>query len=182
MLLTSLLRIVRPVSPRPRRRPATVRPAVESLDGRDLPSADGLLAPLVPTALPAHAHHGHDGPFQLVEHGSATFGADGVIRSEGSGEATHLGKFTLVREATLGDPTDGGFEVKGQATLTAANGDQLFATIGGTFNPATGQGVLIYEWVGGTGRFADATGTTTWLVTLHPDLTYDVVADGVINY
>jgi len=173
MLFAFLLRIVRPASLRPRRRPATVRPSVERLDGRDLPSAGGLIAPV---------HHGHDRPFHLVEHGSATFGADGVIRSEGSGEATHLGKFTLVREATLGNPTDGGFEVKGQATLTAANGDQLFATIGGTFDPATGQGVLIYNWVGGTGRFADAIGTTTWLVTLHPDLTYDVVADGVFNY
>jgi hypothetical protein len=41
---------------------------------------------------------------------------------------------------------------------------------------------LIYEWKGGTGRFQNATGTTIWLVELHSDLTYDVVADGVIDY
>jgi hypothetical protein len=121
-------------------------------------------------------------PFRLTEHGTAEFNTDGSISSEGSGEATHLGQFTLVREATLYDPIGSEFEVDGEATLTTANGDLLFASIEGTFDAATGTGVLIYEWQGGTGRFANATGTTVWLVTLHPDLTYDVVAEGVIDF
>ena len=41
---------------------------------------------------------------------------------------------------------------------------------------------MIYEWKGGTDRFQNASGTTVWLVQVNPDQTYDVVADGVINY
>ena len=132
------------------------------------------------TALPAW---GRPVPFHLREHGTATFNADGTISSDGTGTATHLGKFTLRRTAKLTPSKDGGdATVEGEALLTAANGDLLKASITGTFNPATGTGVLIYQWQGGTGRFQNATGTTTWLVELYSDLTYDVVADGVIDY
>jgi len=41
---------------------------------------------------------------------------------------------------------------------------------------------LVYDWEGGTGRFENATGTTTWQVDVNPDNTYDVVADGIIKY
>jgi hypothetical protein len=88
----------------------------------------------------------------------------------------------LHRTATLKPTTEGELELDGQATLTAANGHQLEASINGTLNPQTGQAVLIYEWKGGTGRFQNATGATVWLVQVNSDQTYDVVADGVINY
>jgi hypothetical protein len=138
------------------------------------------MALLVGAALPAW---GRPRPFHLKEHGTATFNADGTISSEGTGTATHLGRFSLRRTAKITPSPDGSdATVEGEALLTAANGDLLKASITGTFNPLTGVGVLIYEWTGGTGRFQNATGTTIWLVELYPDLTYDVVAHGVINY
>jgi hypothetical protein len=52
----------------------------------------------------------------------------------------------------------------GAATFTAANGDTLTATVEGQATPAS-PGVLsiveVYSITGGTGRFADATGSFT---------------------
>jgi hypothetical protein len=139
-----------------------------------------FLTLLVNAALPASAK---PRPFHLKEHGTATFNADGSISSIGTGTATHLGRFTLRRTAKLTPSGDGAdATVEGEAVLTAANGDLLKASITGTFNPATSTGVLIYQWEGGTGRFQNATGTTIWLVEIYPDLTYDVVANGIIDY
>ena len=124
-------------------------------------------------------------PFHLVEHGALTLTKDGdtlALVTDGTGTATHLGRFSLHRTATLKPTMEGELEVDGQATLTAANGDRLESSITGTLNPQTGKAVLIYEWKGGTGRFQNATGVTVWLVQVNPDQTYDVVADGVINY
>ena len=121
-------------------------------------------------------------PFHLVEHGSLTVDKDGNLVADGTGTATHLGRFNLHRTATLKPTMEGELEVDGQATLTAANRDQLEASIKGTLNPQTGKAVLTYEWKGGTGRFQNASGITVWLVQVNPDQTYDVVVDGVINY
>jgi hypothetical protein len=121
-------------------------------------------------------------PFHLVEHGTLAVDKDGNLVADGTGTATHLGRFNLHRTATLKPTLGGQLEVDGQATLTAGNGDQLEASIQGILNPQTGKAVLIYEWKGGTGRFQNATGTTVWLVQVNPDQTYDVVVDGVINY
>ena len=132
------------------------------------------------TALTALAH---PRPFHLVEHGTLTQDPPGHLITEGTGTATHLGRFTLHREATLKPSEDGSglVDVVGRATLTAANGDELKASIEGTLDPQTGKAVLTYEWKGGTGRFQNASGTTVWLVQVNPDQTYDVVADGIIN-
>jgi len=121
-------------------------------------------------------------PFHLVEHGTLAVDKDGNLVANGTGTATHLGRFNLHRTATLKPTSEGELEVDGQATLTAANRDQLEASIQGTLNPQTGKAVLIYEWKGGTGRFQNSSGTTVWLVQVNPDQTYDVVVDGVINY
>ncbi len=83
-----------------------------------------------------------------------------LIHGVGTGTATHLGRFTLDFDlvgdlATLATETS--------LTLTAANGDALTAT-------ATGQATLAADFLslthvesatitGGTGRFADATGS-----------------------
>src|SRR4030095_3877283 len=80
---------------------------------------------------------------------------------EGTGNATHLGRFTVeiphVVNATNRTST-GTFE------FTAANGDTLTAGFTGQANP-TAPGVLsVAETAtitGGTGRFADATGSFT---------------------
>jgi hypothetical protein len=127
------------------------------------------------------AAHAVERPFHLVEHGTATI--DGAnVTSSGSGVATHLGRFTLERTATLSNPQGSVLDVEGNATLTSASGDLLHASITGSLDTATSRGVLLYEWEGGTGRFDDATGTTTWYVQINPDQTYDVVAHGVIDF
>jgi hypothetical protein len=127
-------------------------------------------------------------PFHLVEHGQLTVtprdrsGAVLDVVANGVGTATHLGAITVQRTAVLtATPTPGIFDFNGEATLTAASGEQLTTTITGTFNANTGHADLIYEWTGGTGRFEHATGTTFWSVDVA-DGWYDVVANGQINY
>jgi hypothetical protein len=44
-----------------------------------------------------------------------------------------------------------------------------------------GHADLVYEWTGGTGRFAHATGVTFWSVDVANG-EYDVVANGQIIY
>jgi hypothetical protein len=127
-------------------------------------------------------------PFHLVEHGRLTVtprDASGTVLdvvAEGVGTATHLGVITVHRTATLtATSTPGIFDFNGQATLTAATGEELTSTITGTLNATVGHADLVYEWTGGTGRFEHATGTTFWSVDVA-DGEYDVVANGQIIY
>ena len=127
-------------------------------------------------------------PFHLVEHGELyvtprdASGAVLDVVAEGTGTATHLGAITVQRTAVLtATDTPGVFDFKGEATLTAATGEQLTTTITGTFNAVVGHADLVYEWTGGTGRFEHATGTTFWSVDVA-DGQYDVVANGQIIY
>ncbi|HKA18048.1 MAG TPA: hypothetical protein VKN18_06990 [Blastocatellia bacterium] len=128
-------------------------------------------------------------PFHLVEHGKVTVtprDATGTVLdlvADGIGAATHLGLFTLHREAVLTSGSGGPvFDVRGEATLTSANGEQLRSTITGTVDLSTGHADLIYEWTGGSkGRFENATGTTTWSVDVANG-EYDAVANGSIKY
>ena len=84
----------------------------------------------------------------------------------GSGNATYLGKYTEHITMQIFVPT---LSATGAATFTAANGDTLTATIAGQ---ATRTGlttlsiVEVYTVTGGTGRFADATGSFTLNSTL----------------
>lgn len=128
-------------------------------------------------------------PFHLVEHGNVSVtprdstGKILDLSADGIGTATHLGLFSLHRDAVLTSDTGGPvFDVKGEATLTSANGEQLRSTITGTVDLSTGHADLIYEWTGGSkGRFENATGTTTWSVDVSNGK-YDAVASGSINY
>jgi hypothetical protein len=80
---------------------------------------------------------------------------------EASGNGTHLGKFTLVVPHRVNPATRTG---TGTYEFTAANGDMLYADF-------TGSGTLVAPGVlhlvetatitGGSGRFADATGSFT---------------------
>jgi hypothetical protein len=89
----------------------------------------------------------------------ATETEDGTLHHlVGSGNATHLGRFTLEANFTVDSATATG---SGTATWTAANGDQLFTT-------ETGHAVVTFPTAaisethtitGGTGRFADASGS-----------------------
>jgi hypothetical protein len=89
------------------------------------------------------------------------------IDREGTGTATHLGRFT--EHVTLQANLETEFAT-GTATFTAANGDTLTASVTGKATP-TSPGVLsfveVYTITGGTGRFAGATGTFTLESTLN---------------
>jgi hypothetical protein len=106
-----------------------------------------------------------------------------TIEANASGTATHLGEFTLHDTSTVVG-VDGPIRyIEGEAEPVADNGDHLTASFTGTVDLSTFTATVTFEWTGGEGRFANATGTTTWHINLNPaDLTYTAVADGVISY
>jgi hypothetical protein len=106
------------------------------------------------------------GTVNAVESVEVVFPTLSVTR-DGTGTATYLGKFTEDITLQVDIPTS---HATGVATFTAANGDTLTATVDGQGTPTTTPGVVsiveVYTITGGTGRFADATGTFTLESTL----------------
>ncbi len=98
-----------------------------------------------------------EGTYQLG--GNATCA---TLTANGEGIVSHLGRSTLLEEwcfdgniANLGDRT---------IIITAANGDKLEGThTSVSYDPATDPSVFVEEFTitGGTGRFANASGTFT---------------------
>jgi hypothetical protein len=99
------------------------------------------------------------GSFQAVENDTVQFPTL-TVAGIGTGNATQLGKFTMTYDATVNLVTRVGI---GSFEFIAANGDRVFADSLGQATPtATPNVVSIVEILtitGGTGRFADATGT-----------------------
>jgi len=85
----------------------------------------------------------------------------------GTGQVAHLGTVQVfVTHCTRLTGMTTGEAGPGTMTMTAANGDQLFFTHFGTFEVTVGpagpvESIVSLEWeiVGGTGRFAGATGS-----------------------
>jgi hypothetical protein len=81
--------------------------------------------------------------------------------SEGSGVASHLGSISMVSDHCFALPN---LDTGGHQTFVAANGDELHMTYEGTSDPAIpvpGDVITVTAdvvIVGGTGRFAHATG------------------------
>jgi hypothetical protein len=100
------------------------------------------------------------GKVDAVETGTIVGPTRFLVR-DGGGTATYLGKYTEHITMQINLPTR---HSMGAATFTAANGDTLTATVEGQATPAS-PGVLsiveVYSITGGTGRFADATGSFT---------------------
>jgi hypothetical protein len=126
-----------------------------------------------------------DRPFHAEDSGTAVVNGDfsigTTITASASGYATHLGAFTLNDSSTVVGAEGPIRYIEGEAHLIAANGDHLCASFTGSVNLATLTATANFEWTGGTGRFANATGATVWQISLNPDLSYSAVADGVIN-
>jgi hypothetical protein len=105
------------------------------------------------------------GTVSAVETGQTNFPIRTITR-EGTGTATYLGRYTERLTATIDVRILHGM---GSGTFTAANGDTLFVTSDGQAT-LTGPGMLSivenYTITGGTGRFADATGSFTLHSTL----------------
>lgn len=84
------------------------------------------------------------------------------VTANGSGNATHLGQFAISYEVEVNLETLSG---EGSAQLVAANGDILYANISGQATPTGTTDVfnVVEEFTitGGTGRFANASGSFT---------------------
>ena len=88
---------------------------------------------------------------------------------EGAGNGTHLGRFALEGETT--SSTDEAEAAGGTMIFTAANGDEVWATVAG--ESVLGSDGLVDTAiegtiVGGTGRFDTSTGYFTMLITTDP--------------
>ena len=121
---------------------------------------------LASVAVSAAAETPFNGTVNAVETGTVAFPTRFVDR-EGSGTATHLGRYTERVTMVINIPT---LSSTGIATFTAANGDTLTTTVVGQAtrtSPTTLSIVENYTITGGTGRFADATGTFTLESTLE---------------
>jgi len=114
------------------------------------------------------------------------FGGPAVQRITGYGQASHLGESMFVANAIVNFGVLPPFPFTGTATFTAANGDQFFTQFRGLntpTGPGTSRGDISHTIIGGTGRFANATGTLTGiaLVTVGSP-TNTVSYEGWINY
>jgi hypothetical protein len=85
--------------------------------------------------------------------------AGAVHQLSGTGEATHLGRFTLLSEFTVIPPPVS--TASGTATWIAANGDEIFTTVAGQAVITFPMAALVetHTISGGTGRFVEASGT-----------------------
>ena len=98
---------------------------------------------------------------QSTEHVVSEDDASDVRHLDGTGTATHLGRFTLSADFTVTRATG---NATGTATWTAANGDQIRVSVVGHGDIVVFPTVTITEThtiTGGTGRFADASGKIT---------------------
>jgi hypothetical protein len=120
-------------------------------------------------------------PFRMNATGTVT---NGVISA--TGHATHLGLFSETGELSfVPDPNNPTLLlVTGRVTFTAANGDQLDALIeDAVLDVTTGQAAGIYRFIGGTGRFANASGTGDLVVDQNLITgTFEGTAVGRIDY
>jgi hypothetical protein len=115
----------------------------------------------------------------------------GIDTADGTFLFTHLGKGTFHEDATLASVTGNTFTLTGTETLVAANGDKLFATVTatGTFTGSS-EVTTVSTITGGTGRFADASGTFTThervvfvsIVGVILSNTFTGTAEGQISY
>jgi hypothetical protein len=124
-----------------------------------------LLTALALSAMTASASENL--PFRLGDEGTITFTSPSTATTAGTGNATHLGRITsdgnltIVGEASCID-NEIGFSAEMQDTFTAANGDIVTTAITMQLCPiAPGiyHGIGTYVVTGGTGRFANATGS-----------------------
>lgn len=120
-------------------------------------------------------------PFALNGKGAATFEVNeaGIpVRADvtSTSNATHLGLCTtigVVNYVPANDPEHPGRLLSsGSGTITAANGDALLIQFSGVLDPpepgsATAIDKPTFHFVGGTGRFASATGSADAVVVVN---------------
>lgn len=120
-----------------------------------------------------------DRPFALNGAGVATFITDGAgnpIAADvtSSATATHLGLCTTVGRVNFSPDPDnpGRLLSSGSGTITAANGDVIQIEFNGALEPPPPGSITAtdrpeFRFVGGTGRFAGATGKADAVVVVN---------------
>jgi hypothetical protein len=134
-------------------------------------------------------------PFALNGKGQASFIIDGSGNLIGAdvistSNATHLGLCTTVGRVNYTPANDpehpGRFLSSGSGTITAANGDTLLIEFSGVLDPpegATGIDKPVFRFVGGTGRFAGASGTAPAVVVVNLATgAFEITMVGNIDY
>ena len=130
-------------------------------------------------------------PFSANGKGIATPILDGNgnligVNPTGSGNATHLGLFTNTGRVIFTPDASNPNIVhpSGEGVFTAANGDKLnFIVTGGALDVTTGIGTGDFEFTGGTGRFANATGRTSGVIQQNVITgAYELTLVGNIDY
>jgi hypothetical protein len=130
-------------------------------------------------------------PFSCNGKGVATIIPGGsVLMADviGSGNGTHLGLFTSVGRVHFNPDANDPNVVhpSGQATFTAADGDKLeviFSAEETTMDLTTGIGGGIFRFTGGTGKFANSTGSISVVVEQNfVTGAYELTAVGKIEY
>lgn len=118
-------------------------------------------------------------PFALNGKGVATFVVDGSgipvsANVTSSSTATHLGLCTTVGIVTFSPDPDhpGRLLSHGTGMITAADGDTIQIEFDGALDPpapgsATGVDKPLFRFVGGTGRFAGASGSANAVVLVN---------------
>jgi len=112
-------------------------------------------------------------PFAWDGGGTATFFTDASGLSANvtaSGTATYLGLWTATGTVHFTpDPNNQGrFLSSAALTFIAANGDQLRVVFNGDLDPNAGMDSGVIQFVGGTGRFAGASGSGQFVVQINP--------------
>lgn len=109
------------------------------------------------------------------------------VTTVGTGRATHLGKFTFI-SPHLSGLFD--FSIEGIQIFSAANGDELHADLAGNLQPFVDETGHLYltgditgTITGGTGRFANATGSFTFSLFFDTETASSTAEiDGMILY
>ena len=133
-------------------------------------------------ATPMFAGHAAAQTRAFHAHGAAQF-APNQSDFTGSGNATHLGSYTEVGHVTFAPTgTQGVLAVSGWAHYTAANGHVLCAAIAGTVDQGTGAINATATYSGGTGRFANVSGSSTLTGQMLGGGALTITAHGSISY
>jgi hypothetical protein len=130
-------------------------------------------------------------PFSWNGSGSSTFFTDAsgnlAANVTVSGTATYLGLWTAtgtVHFTPDPDPSHPGrFLSSAALPVIAANGDTLNIELHGDLDPAAGMDTGPIQFVGGTGRFAGASGSGQFVVELNPATgAFKTTVVGKINF
>jgi hypothetical protein len=129
-------------------------------------------------------------PFAFSGSGSSTFITDAAGNVIGanvtaSGTATYLGLWTAAGTVQFTpDPNNPGRLLSSAAlAFIAANGDRLQVMLNGNLDPAAGADMGVLRFVGGTGRFAGASGLGQFVVELNPSTgAFKTTAVATINF